>query len=119
LIADRYAAAFADVERVRIPFEPDDRTSSWHLYPIRFEGDGNAAIRRKAFEDMRAGGIGVNVHYLPVYLHSYYRSLGYQPGLCPVAEVAYPGLLSLPMWAGLEDHEQDRVVEMVTAAARA
>jgi perosamine synthetase len=66
---------------------------------------------------MRANGIGVNVHYLPVYLHSYYRSLGYEPGLCPVAEKAYSGLLSLPMWPGLTEADQDRVVEQVAEIA--
>jgi len=59
-------------------------------------------------------GIGVNVHYLPVYLHSYYRSLGYQPGLCPVAESAYEGLLSLPMWPGLDERDQDLVIDLIS-----
>ena len=116
-IARRYADAFNGIARVQTPRVPDDRESSWHLYPIRFVGRDNAALRRGAFELLRGQGIGVNVHYLPVYLHSYYRSLGYEPGLCPTAEAAYEGLLSLPMWPGLEDAEQDRVVEMVSAIA--
>lgn len=116
-IARRYADAFNGIARVQTPRVPDDRESSWHLYPIRFVGRENAALRRGAFEEMRGQGIGVNVHYLPVYLHSYYRALGYEPGLCPTAEAAYEGLLSLPMWPGLEDAEQDRVVEMVSAIA--
>ncbi|MDJ0663495.1 MAG: UDP-4-amino-4,6-dideoxy-N-acetyl-beta-L-altrosamine transaminase [Acidimicrobiia bacterium] len=118
-IAARYNTAFADFDGLRTLTEPEDRTASWHLFPVIFEGPDSAAIRASAFENMRAAGIGVNVHYLPVYLHSYYRNLGYEPGLCPVAETAYAGLLSLPMWPGLTDEEQDRVVEMVGAAVGA
>jgi perosamine synthetase len=116
-IARRYAAAFETVAAVQTPSVPGDRESSWHLYPIRFVSADPAATRARAFEDLRSRGIGVNVHYLPVYLHSYYRSLGYEPGLCPVAESAYAGLLSLPMWPGLEDHEQDSVVDLVVSLA--
>jgi perosamine synthetase len=64
---------------------------------------------------MRAEDIGVNVHYLPVYLHGYYRALGYEPGLCPVAETAYEGLLSLPMWPGLTVDNQQRVVDALAS----
>jgi perosamine synthetase len=64
---------------------------------------------------MRAARIGVNVHYIPVYMHSYYRSLGYAEGLCPVAERAYSALLSLPMWHGLSDADQTRVIRRLTA----
>ena len=70
-------------------------------------------MRASAFDFMRSNGIGVNVHYRPVYLHSYYRNLGYAPGLCPVAEREYEGLLSLPMWPGLDMRNQDRVVDLL------
>jgi perosamine synthetase len=81
------------------------------LYAIRINGADPAPARRRIFGELRAGGIGVNVHYLPVYLHSYYRALGYPEGLCPVAEHAYAGLVSLPMWHGLTDADQDRVID--------
>ncbi len=113
-IAKRYADAFADIAHVQVPAVPDDRESSWHLYPIRFLAEDRAELRRRAFEELRGRGIGVNVHYLPVYLHSYYRSLGYEPGLCPVAESAYEGLLSLPMWPGLDERDQDLVVDLIS-----
>jgi perosamine synthetase len=60
---------------------------------------------------MRAAGIGVNVHYRPVYLHSYYRSLGYAAGECPTAEDAYERMLSIPMSHALTDSEQQRVID--------
>jgi perosamine synthetase len=53
------------------------------------------------------------VHYQPVYQHRYYRELGYPAGLCPAAERAYEGLLSLPMWPGLDAATQDRVIDIV------
>jgi perosamine synthetase len=116
-IAERYAEALDPVGGVMTVQEPDDRKSSWHLYPIRYTGADASDRRRRAFDALRANGFGVTVHYLPVYLHSYYRSLGYESGLCPVAERAYEGLLSLPMWPGLMDAELDRVVEIASNVA--
>lgn len=81
-----------------------DRSSGRHLYPVRL---GN---RDQAFEQMRQAGIGVNVHYRPVYLHPYYRQLGYQAGLCPQAETAFAELLTLPLFVGLTLAEQEQVL---------
>ena len=117
-IAARYEAALADVAQIRLPVEPNDRRSAWHLYPIRLVGDDRAALRESVFQKMRADNIGVNVHYLPVYLHSYYRRLGFEKGLCPKAEAAYESLLSLPMWAGLQETDQDRVIESLIASSQ-
>ncbi len=113
-LAARYGAMLRDASGLRLPVEPADRTHAWHLYPVRFTGDHPSLARRTVFGAMRAAGIGVNVHYLPLYLHGYYRSLGYPQGLCPVAEAAYAGLLSLPMWHGMTDVQHDRVVNAIT-----
>jgi perosamine synthetase len=115
-LATRYDELFASVEVVRTPVVPEDRTSGWHLYPVRLQTDDVATSRQYAFEHLRANGIGVNVHYLPVHLHSSYRDAGYRPGLCPVAEAAYERLLSLPMWPGLTEAGQDRVVSLLVEA---
>jgi perosamine synthetase len=115
-LAARYDELFASVEVVRTPIVPEDRTSGWHLYPVRLQTEVPAAFRQQAFEHLRANGIGVNVHYLPVYLHSSYRDAGYEPGLCAVAEAAYDSLLSLPMWPGLTEDGQDRVVSLLVEA---
>ncbi len=112
-IAARYDAAFADAPALVRQRVPDDRTHAWHLYPIRLAGDAPAAARAAAFASLRAAGIYANVHYRPVYLHTYWQELGYRPGLCPVAEHAYDGLLSLPMWHGLGHDAQDRVIDAV------
>ena len=115
-LAGRYQRALAPLSQLRLPVEPQDRRHAWHLYAIRVNGVDPAATRRRIFGELRAGAIGVNVHYLPVYLHSYYRALGYHEGLCPVAEHAYAGLLSLPMWHGLTDADQDRVIDTLAGS---
>ena len=83
---------------------------AYHLYVIRV-GD-----RARAYHALRRRGIGVNVHYLPVHLHTYYRrTFGYAPGDCPVAEEAYEEILSLPMFSGMTIDDACRVIEAVAA----
>ena len=118
-LAARYQAAFAREAGLVLQAEPDDRRNAFHLYAVRIAGESPGPSREKIYNALRADGIGVNVHYLPVYLLSYYASLGYRPGLCPRAEHAYDGLLSLPMWHGLTDADQDRVIERVLAQVKA
>ena len=115
-LAARYGDLLGPLAGLRLPVEPPDRRHAWHLYPIRTTGDQPAARRQLLHTTMRAAGIGANVHYLPVYLHSYYQSLGYQRGLCPVSESAYDGLLSIPMYPGMSDDDQNRVVAVLAAA---
>ena len=66
--------------------------------------------RREAFDALRAAGIGVNVHYIPVHLQPYYRELGFCPGDFPAAEAYYSEALTLPLHAGMLDAEQDQVI---------
>ena len=115
-IADRYTEAFRDIEGLAVQSEPEGRRSAWHLYPVRITGADAASIRRDVYARMRAESIGVNVHYRPVYLNTYYRQLGYSEGLCPVAEDVYAGLLSLPMWPGLDESSQERVIASLRSA---
>jgi len=116
-IAAGYDTALADNPALRRPHVPADRESGWHLYPVRLTGEDPAPRRAAAFAALRERGIGVNVHYLPVYLHSSYAAAGYPPGLCPVAEDAYSRLLSLPMWHGMGDEQVERAAREFKAAA--
>lgn len=116
-LAGRYLEALSEQPWLRVQARPEDRVHAWHLFPIWLVGDQAGQRRRAAFDGLREHGIGVNVHYLPVYLLTYYRRLGYLPGLCPVAEAAYEGLLSLPMWPGLADADQDRVIHLILEGA--
>lgn len=111
-LAARYETTLASVQGIRLPVTLDDVRHAWHLYPIRVL-DGR---RRQVFEHLRAQGIGVQVHYLPVHLHPVFAELGYQRGMCPVAETAYEELLSLPLFPGLAHHQQNRVVEELKTA---
>lgn len=94
--------------------EPNSR-SALHLYPVQvLPGAGHS--RHAVFDALRAGGIGVNVHYIPIYLHPYYKALGFQPGLCPFAEQYYEQAISLPMHARLDESQLNAVVSALEAA---
>lgn len=108
-IARRYDRAFAGQSAVKPLARRPDRTSGWHLYVARVPGD-----RKAVFTKLRGDGIGVQVHYVPVHLHPYYRDrFGTRPGLCPNAEAAYEQILSLPIFPTMADADVDRVVETV------
>lgn len=107
-IAARYQAAFKDWEDAR-PLAGDVAGSAWHLFVIRLAGPA-AGKRREAFRALRARGIGVQVHYIPVYWHPYYQALGYKKGLCPKAEALYESMISLPIYPGLTPAQQEEVI---------
>jgi dTDP-4-amino-4,6-dideoxygalactose transaminase len=75
-------------------------------------------MRRAVFDGLRAAGIGVQVHYIPVHLQPYYRRLGFKEGDFPVAEAYYARAISLPMYAALTDAQQDFVVEQLLRLVR-
>lgn len=114
-LAARYDAAFAGLDIVR-PWQDPATDSSWHLYVIRLDQRRNPVGHRAAYDRLRADGIGVNLHYMPVYLQPYYRRLGFTPGHCPEAEHYYAEAISIPLYAGLTDEDQDKVVAAVRAA---
>ena len=83
---------------------------AWHLYVVRLHLNRLRVGRGEIFAALRAEGIGVNVHYIPVPWHPYYQALGYRRGGWPVAEAEYERLLSLPLWAGMTDADADDTV---------
>ena len=94
---------------VGIQAVPAFTESAWHLFPIRVPAEN----RRRVFDALRQEGLGVNVHYIPIYLQPHYRAMGFPVGLCPEAEAYYQEAISLPMHAGLTDSELTRVVNAV------
>lgn len=112
-IAARYRAALAGVPQLVLAPEPGaGERHGRHLYAVRHR-DG-APARRRLYDGLRDRGILAQVHYLPVYLHPWYRdSFGLCPGLCPHAEEYYAGCLSLPCYPLLSDAEQDSVLAAV------
>ncbi len=114
-IARRYELKLSG-EPVVAQARHSDSFSSMHLYAIRLRLDRIRPSRREVFEALRAGGIGVNVHYIPVYHHPFYRRMGFLRGYCPEAEKYYAEALSLPMFPALTDDQQDEVVRTLRAA---
>ena len=116
-LARRYDAALAGMAGVRPLATRAGVTHAYHLYVVRL-GDAAAPVDRDAvFAAMRAQGIGVNVHYVPVHLHPYYRrALGTGPGLCPTAEREFTRLLTLPLFPAMQPADVDRVVDALGAA---
>lgn len=108
-IAERYRAAFAGHAHVRPTAVPISSIGAYHLFVIRVP----AAIRRRVFDGLRGDGIGVNVHYIPVYRHPYHRDRLGTAAVCPAADAYYAEAISLPMYPDLTDADVDRVVEVV------
>jgi perosamine synthetase len=113
-IAARYSSAFARIRGVIPPAVRSDGNPAWHLYPIRLDLAQLTVGRAEVFRALRAENIGVNVHYIPVHLHPYYRErFGYKGGEFPVAEDAYERLISLPMFHAMTDQDVDDVIQAV------
>jgi perosamine synthetase len=107
-IAARYDNAFRGNDAIAIP--PGHPGHAYHLYPVWISPE----LRKRIFEGLRDAGIGVQVHYLPVPLHPYYRRVfGYKPGGFPNAEKIYSGEISLPMYPDLDDADVSRVIHEV------
>jgi perosamine synthetase len=110
-IAARYTKAFRELPGIESPTVRDGVVPAWHLYPIRLKLDELSAGRPEIFRALRGENLGVNVHYIPVHQHPYYRErFGYKGGEYPVAEDAYERLISLPMFHAMTDQDADDVV---------
>ncbi len=112
-IADRYRDGLADVDALTLaPAAPAGARHAHHLFVIHHR-DG-APARRALFDALHERGVLVQVHYVPVYRHPYYReTYGYEPGLCPEAERYYAGCISLPCFPDLSPEDQDYVIAAV------
>lgn len=106
-LVERYNKAFENITGITVPCVKDNCNSSWHLYVIQVEH------RKEVFDKLRQAGIGVNVHYVPVYKHPYYQKNGYQNVSCPTAEKLYEHFISIPLYPGLTNEQQDYVIRMV------
>lgn len=103
----RYKQAFDEIPQIILPFQKKDCKNSWHLYVMQVRN------RKEVFDKLRRAGIGVNVHYIPVYKHPYYQTHGYASVPCENAEKLYENILSLPLYPKLSNMEQDYVMEQV------
>lgn len=112
-IAKIYNHAFKDIEEIIIPYEKKEVVSSYHLYVILLRLERLTGNRKEIFEALRAENIGVNVHYIPIYYHSYYQKLGYERGICPNAEEYYERTLTLPLFPKMSDRDVRDVINAV------
>lgn len=106
-IVAHYNEAFADCDNIITPYQLSDTESGWHLYIVQVKN----CDRRQVFEKMREKGIGVNVHYIPVYMHPYYQEHGYENVHCANAEEIYSHIISLTLYPGLTSEQQDYVID--------
>jgi dTDP-4-amino-4,6-dideoxygalactose transaminase len=112
-IAALYRQALAGLEGVDLLSVRPDRSHAYHLYVVKLaEGIDRDAV----FTQLRQGGIGANVHYAPIHLHSFYRQRGYGPGIAPIAEAASGRLLTLPMFPAMTAADVQRVAAMLEKA---
>jgi perosamine synthetase len=109
-IAKRYNDAFSHISNISPLAVSADVLHAYHLYVVKLNIESLGIDRMKLFQRLRQNGIGVNVHYIPVHLHPFYRNkFGTEKGLCPAAEAAYEQILSLPMHAEMTDRDVDTV----------
>lgn len=114
IIARRYDVLLEDLPVV-IPFQMDGTYSGLHLYVIRLKLDNITISHKQVFEELRANGIGVNIHYIPVHMHSFYRSMGFKLGDFPESEKYYSEAISLPMYPNLAEEDQNKVVDILAS----
>ena len=111
----RYNEAFRDMAGIIVPWQNPVGESAWHLYIIRLEPEKLKVGRDRIFKELWARGIGVNIHYIPVYFHVYYRDLGYPQGLCPQAEKLFEEMITIPLFPAMTDADVTQVIETVKA----
>lgn len=112
MLVERYNNAFEEVSEIVVPKQVEGCNNSYHLYVTQVEN------RLEVFNKLRTAGIGVNVHYIPVYKHPYYQKNGYADVKCPNAEEYYEHCISLPLYPNLTVKEQDYVIEKVIESVK-
>lgn len=111
--AAQYSEAFREMDTMDIPFQQEFTASSWHLYIIKLKLENIDCSRNQIFEELQSRNIGVNVHYIPVYYHPYYRKLGYKKGLCPLTEELYERMITLPLFPKMEREDVQYIISNV------
>ena len=110
-IFNHYSRKLKSIPNLTLPTKLKHVDPMWHLYPIRV----NPNNRKSIFLDLKESGIGVQVNYLPAYLHPVFQDLGYKRGLCPEAEKFYKSEISLPIYPSLSKNDQELVIDALSA----
>ena len=113
-VAERYHRAFAPLDTITVPAERPDVQHAWHLYPIRLRLEALTIDRSTFIQELRKRGIGASVHFIPLHRQPFYlERYGYRHEEFPVAEAAYPALVSLPIYSAMSDEDVERVIGAV------
>ena len=112
-LVKRYNEAFSKMPEITVQKEIPESDTVRHLYVLQFNLEMLKCGRREIFDALQAEGVGVNVHYIPTYTFPYYQKLGYKMGACPNAEKLYERMVSIPLYYGLTNEQQDKVIEAV------
>jgi len=112
-IVKRYDEVFGEMPEIMVQQEISKSDTTRHLYILRLNTELLKCDRREFFDALRAENIGTQVHYIPVYWHSYYEKLGYKKGLCPEAEKLYSEILSIPLFFAMSDEDVEDVITAV------
>lgn len=118
VIAKRYDQLLSDLPLLT-PWQHADSYSGYHLYVIRFKLDEINKTQRQVYGALHAAEILVNLHYIPVYRQPYYEQMGFSVGHCPQAEHYYSEAISIPLYPGLTEAQQDQVVAVIREAVGA
>ena len=113
-IAGRFRTALADVDEIELPPLVPDRIHAWHLFPIALRLERLGIDRNRFMELLRQQGVGCSVHWRPLHLHPYYQeSFGWRPELLPTASRTWLRLISMPLFPGMRQEEEEHVVSVV------
>lgn len=118
-IVAAYNKAFADMPELILQQEIPESDTCRHLYIIRLALDKLTCTRRQFFDAMSAENVQCQVHYVPVYWFPYYRALGYEKGLCPIAEEIYKGIMSIPLYPKMTDQDVEDTIHAVKKVVEA
>ena len=112
-LVKRYDEAFSIMPEITVQREIPESDTVRHLYIIQLNLELLKCKRRVIFDALQAEGVGVNVHYIPVYFFPYYQKLGYKIGSCPNAEKLYERIISIPLFYSMTNEDQDKVIEAI------
>ncbi|MCK5016993.1 MAG: DegT/DnrJ/EryC1/StrS family aminotransferase, partial [Candidatus Peribacteraceae bacterium] len=113
-IANKYNAAFEHIKEIKIPKIKENIKHAWHLYVIEIAPEHLNGDRDQIFKALRAENIGVNVHYIPVHLHPYYRDkFKYMKGDYPISEEIFRRVISLPIFPKMTDNDVNDVIQAI------
>jgi len=114
-LAQRYNHLLSNLP-LTLPWQSPEGYSAFHLYVVRVDTDRTDTSRRQVFDALRAANIGVNIHYIPVHTQPYYQRMGFSSVVFSEAERYYAAAISLPMFAGMTEAQQDRVIDVLREA---